>query len=243
MSYTLLEHPRNNSYQLYVPDINVEELAIRYYTEEFGYIITPITFPNDYIEVSNWNNSEFVVNFDLFFDAFPDMSSVFSNDTLFSDVHESGSKFMYIEYSNTYYCDCVCYGRAVKSLNTVDFVDFSQYISCDGVVDSSFVSINLDDIAITLNTVLQDYEVVKEVINEVEIPAPIKTLNGNNTEFYDGDEVLVVGRTEPFTVVSSDTILTSDNAYTVFYKLEKNGAFSNVPEALLTKYVIVDDVV
>lgn len=67
---------------------------------------------------------------------------------------------------------------------------------------------------------------------------PLLTLNGNGSEYPDGTEVTVSGRTTVYSVVRSYMGLVQDNSYTVFYDLSStNGSKLTVPEALLTQYV------
>lgn len=66
----------------------------------------------------------------------------------------------------------------------------------------------------------------------------LPSLNGNGSEFIDGDTVTVSGRDVVYTVDRSFVSLYSDNGYTVHYDLvATTGHKLTVPEALLTKYI------
>lgn len=82
----------------------------------------------------------------------------------------------------------------------------------------------------------------QSLIDCFQIPMPtlstMPTLNGNGSEFIDGTEVTVDGRTTIYTVTRSYIGLVVDNSYTTLYDLEAlNGAKVTVPESLLTQYV------
>lgn len=69
----------------------------------------------------------------------------------------------------------------------------------------------------------------------------LSSLDGNGCEFRDGVKVVVSGRSSIiYTVERSFISLYSDNGYTVHYDLlSSDGYRCTVPEALLTKYILV----
>lgn len=60
------------------------------------------------------------------------------------------------------------------------------------------------------------------------------SLNGNNSQFFDGDKVSVYSRAGEYLVDSSFAVMVNDSSYTIMYRLLNNGSYSYVPEALLT---------
>lgn len=69
---------------------------------------------------------------------------------------------------------------------------------------------------------------------------PLPSLNGNGSEFMDGDPVSALGRPDiEFNVVRSFYQIYADNAYQVVYDLESiNGHKLSCPEALLSKPIV-----
>ena len=83
------------------------------------------------------------------------------------------------------------------------------------------------------------YELTLPVCPDVPIiVSPYSSLNGNGSEFKDGTNVNVTGRSTVYTVDRSYMGLVNDNSYTALYDCSATtGEKITVPEALITLHV------
>jgi|GEM_PF-6606228 len=122
--------------------------------------------------------------------------------------------------------DCYCFEDEIVNLNGehLSVINDSNYIYPEDVV----------------------YFDIDSVYKYAGLPVPalpplqgsLPSLNGNGSEFLDGDVVTVTSRSGQFTVQRSYSIMYADNSYTNYYDLVSDvGAKLSCPESLLTAYI------
>lgn len=124
-------------------------------------------------------------------------------------------------------------------------VDFTQVItaieSAKAEIMVTVPNIDLTPIESSLTTIkgyTDTLEIELSAIKSSLVDIVKDSLNGNGSEYSDGDQVNVNGRTLIYNVVRSYMGMVQDSSYTLFYDLvSSNGSKLTVPEALLTQYV------
>lgn len=124
-----------------------------------------------------------------------------------------------------HYLDAMC-------LDTLDCLNFS--VRCEVTNESNYLYPE--------GYVYYDSNSVYRVCNKVAPPlqGSLPSLNGNGSEFLDGDRVTVQFRDTVYTVDRSFFVLYSDNTYTTYYDLiGDNTSKLTCPQSLLTAVPLV----
>lgn len=193
----------------------------------------------------------------LFSDRFQINSYGFEVSLAF-DFAFQGARFISFAYLTQFMVDYLLNGN--NDLSSVTFpnsalVDLTTVITSINSLSDKFSLLDMTELnnihedIIGLNASLSglsvDLSPVTTTLGNIQAsisalsPLSFPSLNGIGSEFIDGTEVTVDGRSITYTVNRSYMGLVQDNSYTTFYDLDSlNGSKLTAPEALLTQYVV-----
>jgi len=198
--------------------------------------------PTHFTDISG----DIVIESDRIFVDFPDVAFITLGDSMMTSFNYAGFSILIGDNLMVESMNALSEFSGVSTASSVDLTPVMTALSqiqakVDTVPDfeavSSIVSSSLSSLdSVELNNLHEDIVALGTQLSTVTVP--LQSLNGNGTEFMDGVEVSVTGRTIPYTVSRSYMSLMNTDTYTIVYDLvAADGSKVTCPESFLTLYV------